>query len=57
MLLELMRGAAAAAVAALASGRGMSRVVLVGCRNVSADECRQLTQLLNRPQLDIIKLR
>jgi hypothetical protein len=55
--LELMRGATAAGVAALASGQGLSRVVLEGCRNVSAEECRQLMRLLKRPHLDIIKLR
>jgi hypothetical protein len=55
--LELMRGATAAGVACLASGQCMSRVVLEGCRNVSAEECGQLMRMLNKPDLDIIKLR
>jgi hypothetical protein len=55
--LELMRGVDAAAVAALAAGRYVSRIVLEGCRNVSAEECRELMQRLGRPDLDIIKLR
>jgi hypothetical protein len=55
--LELMRGATAAGVAALASGQCMSRVVLEGCRNVSAEECGELMRMLNRPDLDIVKLR
>lgn len=54
--LELMRAATAAGVAALASGPGLSCVVLEGCRNVSAEECRHLMQL-HSPELDIIKLR
>lgn len=55
--LVLMRGVTAAGVAALASGPCVSRVVLEGCRNVSAEECRELMRLLNKPDLDIIKLR
>lgn len=55
--LVLMRGATAAGVAALASGACVSRVVLEGCRNVSGEECRELMRLLNRPDLDIVKLR
>lgn len=55
--LELMRGVDAAAVAALAAGPFVSRIVLEGCRNVSAEECRGLMQQLGRPELDIIKLR
>lgn len=55
--LELMRGATAAGVAALASGQCMSRIVLEGCRNVGAEECGELKRMLNRPDLDIIKLR
>lgn len=55
--LELMRGATAAGVAALAGGTCMQSIVLEGCRNVTADDCRELTRKLNRPDLDIIKLR
>jgi hypothetical protein len=55
--LELMRGATAAGVCALAAGAHVGRLVLEGCRNVSADECRQVMAALNRPELDIIRLR
>jgi 16S rRNA C1402 (ribose-2'-O) methylase RsmI len=57
--LELMRGASAAGVAALAAGRCVRRVVVEGCRNVSGQECRQLLQRLSEEKLDleIMKLR
>lgn len=55
--LELMRGVAAAGVAALASGPCVRRVEVAGCRNVSEEECRELVRLLDKPELDIIKLR
>jgi hypothetical protein len=56
--LELMRGATAAGVAAVAAGRCVRRVVVEGCRNVSGDECRQLQQQLAEQKLDfeIMKL-
>lgn len=57
--LELMRGAGAAGVAALAAGRCVVKVVVEGCRNVSAQECRRLQQQLAGQKLDleIVKLK
>jgi hypothetical protein len=51
--LELMRGASAAGVAALAAGRCVRRVVAEGCRNVSLQECRQLQQQLAGEKVDL----
>lgn len=51
--LELMRGAGAAGVAALAAGRCVVKVVVEGCRNVSAQECRRLQQQLAGQKLDL----
>jgi hypothetical protein len=59
MHLEFMRGATAAGVAAVAAGRCVQRVVVEGCRNVTAEECKQLQQQLAGEKLDleIVKLR
>jgi hypothetical protein len=58
--LELLRGATAAGVAAVAAGRCVQRVVVEGCRNVSAEECRQLRQQQlagDKLDFEVVKLR
>lgn len=55
--LELMRGASVAGVAALAAGPCVRRVVVEGCRNVLAEECREVQRLLSKLELEVVKLR
>eukprot|EP00775_Hariotina_reticulata_P008662 gene8662-8843_t len=55
--LALVRGVSIAGVAALAAAPCTERVELEGCRNVLAEECRELMRLLNKPHLEVVKLK
>lgn len=55
--LELMRGVGAAGVAAVAAGPHVARIVVEGCRNVLAEECRDVMKLSNKLDLEVVKLR
>jgi hypothetical protein len=55
--LALARGVSIAGVAAVAAGPCVERVELEGCRNVLAEECRELMRLLNKPHLEVVKLK
>lgn len=55
--LELMRGVGVAGVAALAAGPHVSRIVLEGCRNVLAEECREVMRQSDKLDLEVVKLK
>eukprot|EP00877_Chromochloris_zofingiensis_P001004 jgi/Chrzof1/10904/Cz05g16170.t1 len=55
--LSLIRGASQCSIAALASIPSVQRVVVDGCRNVTAQDCKDVVRLVNKRGLDVVKLK
>lgn len=55
--LELMRGITVSGVSALAGCQYVQRIVLEGCRNVTAEECWEVMKASGKPDLEVIKLK